>query len=54
MIIKSNNEQRITNLEKENKRLIELVKSLSERIENLSILFFNLKDEVNKNNKSHP
>ena len=45
------NEQKLNKLEVENKKLTETVKNLEERVENLSILFFHLKDEIiGKNN----
>ena len=40
-------------LKQENKKLTETLKKLEERVENLSILFFHLKDEMVKNNTKH-
>ena len=47
---KTNIEQKLNKLETENKKLTETVRKLEERVENLSILFFHLKDEMVKNN----
>ena len=51
--VKTNSEQKLNKLETENKKLTETVRKLEERVENLSILFFHLKDEMVKNNTKH-
>ena len=51
--VKTNSEQKLNKLETENKKLTETLKKLEERVENLSILFFHLKDEMVKNNTKH-